>query len=126
MLILFQQIANGLVTGCIYALTALGLTMIFGIMNIINFAHGEIYMLGAYLAYGFCVSMGFPYLLSIVFAMLAVGVIGILRQDRAHQAIQRFPITRPPGDTELSFQYIVYRFNFFLQILNAHFSIYRL
>jgi len=92
MLILFQQIANGLVTGCIYALTALGLTMLFGIMDIINFAHGEIYMLGAFLTYVFCVSMGFPYLLSMVFAMLAVGFIGIVIEKVTFKPIRNTPI----------------------------------
>ena len=77
MLIFFQQIVNGLVAGSIYALTALGLSMIFGIMDIINFAHGEIYMLGAFFTYFFCTSMGLHYLLSMLFAMIAVGIIGI-------------------------------------------------
>lgn len=77
MLIFFQQIVNGLVSGSIYALTALGLSMIFGIMDIINFAHGEIYMLGAFFTYFFCTSIGLHYLLSMLFAMIAVGIIGI-------------------------------------------------
>lgn len=45
----FQQLINGLTLGCIYALIALGYTMVYGILQLINFAHGEIYMLGAYL-----------------------------------------------------------------------------
>ena len=43
---LFQFIANGLVSGSFYALSALGLTLIFGLMRVVNFAHGELYMLG--------------------------------------------------------------------------------
>src|SRR5574343_1935906 len=45
--ILFQQIINGLVLGSMYALVALGYTMVYGIINLINFAHGEILMVGA-------------------------------------------------------------------------------
>ena len=45
----FQQLANGLTLGAIYALTALGYTMIYGVIQLINFAHGEIFMVGAYL-----------------------------------------------------------------------------
>lgn len=45
---LFQQLVNGLVAGCVYALVALGYTMIFGILGIVNFAQGEIYMFGAF------------------------------------------------------------------------------
>jgi branched-chain amino acid transport system permease protein len=49
--VIAQYLVNGLVTGSIYALMALGLAIIFGLMNIINFAHGSIYVLGAYLGY---------------------------------------------------------------------------
>ncbi|MFN5046826.1 ABC transporter permease subunit, partial [Roseateles sp.] len=45
--IFFQQIINGLVLGSMYALVALGYTMVYGIINLINFAHGEILMVGA-------------------------------------------------------------------------------
>ncbi|MBI5640995.1 MAG: branched-chain amino acid ABC transporter permease, partial [Nitrospirae bacterium] len=46
---LLQQLVNGLTLGSVYALIALGYTMVYGILELINFAHGEIYMLGAYL-----------------------------------------------------------------------------
>lgn len=46
---LLQQIINGLVLGCVYALIALGYTMVYGILQLINFAHGEIYMIGAFI-----------------------------------------------------------------------------
>ncbi|MEE4376050.1 MAG: high-affinity branched-chain amino acid ABC transporter permease LivH [Candidatus Competibacteraceae bacterium] len=49
-LVLFQQIINGLTLGSIYALIAIGYTMVYGIIGMINFAHGEIYMIGAYVA----------------------------------------------------------------------------
>jgi branched-chain amino acid transport system permease protein len=45
--IFIQQVVNGLVLGCIYALIALGYTMVYGILGIINFAHGEVLMVGA-------------------------------------------------------------------------------
>ena len=44
-----QQLINGLALGAVYALIALGYTMVYGILHLINFAHGEVYMLGAYL-----------------------------------------------------------------------------
>ena len=46
-----QLLLNGIVIGCIYALIAMGLSLIFGVLEIVNFAHGEFYMLGAMLAY---------------------------------------------------------------------------
>ena len=48
---IFQGISNGLMMGWIYVLVALGLTIVFSIMGIMQFAHGEIYMLGAYCTY---------------------------------------------------------------------------
>jgi branched-chain amino acid transport system permease protein len=44
----FQQLVNGLSIGLVYALMAIGFTLIFGVLNVVNFAHGEVYMLGAY------------------------------------------------------------------------------
>ena len=48
---LLQQILNGLSLGSIYALIALGYTMVYGILKLINFAHGEVFMIGAYAGY---------------------------------------------------------------------------
>jgi branched-chain amino acid transport system permease protein len=59
-LLLAQGIAIGLVNGALYVLTALGLTLIYGILHIVNFAHGEIYMLGAMLVYVLFVVMQWP------------------------------------------------------------------
>ncbi|MCK7476960.1 MAG: hypothetical protein M0C28_05090 [Candidatus Moduliflexus flocculans] len=58
---LLQQLINGLTLGCVYAIIALGYTMVYGILELINFAHGEIYMLGAYLGiifFGFLTAAG--------------------------------------------------------------------
>lgn len=79
MLQLIIQIAvNGLTFGLIYILMALGFTLIFGIMRVVNFAHGEFYMVGAIgilLLFG---TLGFNYYLSIVFAVLCVGLLGVI------------------------------------------------
>ncbi|MCC5857460.1 MAG: branched-chain amino acid ABC transporter permease [Ectothiorhodospiraceae bacterium] len=79
MLQLTIQIAvNGLTFGLIYILMALGFTLIFGIMRVVNFAHGEFYMVGAIgilLLFG---TLGFNYYLSIVFAVLCVGLLGVI------------------------------------------------
>ncbi|MEG1066804.1 MAG: branched-chain amino acid ABC transporter permease, partial [Erysipelotrichaceae bacterium] len=48
---LLQQLVNGLSLGSIFALVALGYTMVYGIIKLINFAHGDIYMIGAYVGY---------------------------------------------------------------------------
>ncbi len=72
-----QVIANGLMMGMSYVLIASGLTIVLGITRIINFAHGEFYMLGAFCAYYFFQMAGVPYLVTILLAILAVGVLGM-------------------------------------------------
>jgi len=74
--ILGQQLWNGLMTGVAYSVFATGLTLIFGMMRIINFAHGEIYMLGAMILYTLTVS-GVHFLLALLISVIAVGVFGL-------------------------------------------------
>lgn len=66
-----QHSLNGLVLGSTYALLGIGLTLIFGIMRVVNMAHGELYTLGAYMAYGFTSVLGLNYFGSIAIAALA-------------------------------------------------------
>jgi branched-chain amino acid transport system permease protein len=73
-----QVILNGLMAASIYILVALGLTLVLSIMGIVQLAHGEIYMLGAYGTYYFCVSLGLHYLLALIISTLLVGVAGII------------------------------------------------
>jgi len=75
---LIQGVINGLTSGWIYALIALGLALVFGIMRILQFAHGEIYMLGAYVAYYVCTAAGMNYFVGIVIAMLVMGMLGVI------------------------------------------------
>ena len=55
---LLQQIINGLSLGAIYALIALGYTMVYGVLRLINFAHGDVYMLGAFAGYYLANTLG--------------------------------------------------------------------
>ncbi len=73
-----QQVMNGLVLGSVYALIALGLTMIYGVLGLINWAHGEFYMVGAFVGYILAVRMGLPYFVALVGAMLIMAVFGIV------------------------------------------------
>ncbi len=70
----FVQVANGAVIGVIYALIAVGVTLIFSILKIVNFAHGDLYMLGGYCAYYVIEDLGFPPLGAMVVAMAALFV----------------------------------------------------
>lgn len=72
------QLALGLVNGCFYAILSLGLAVIFGLLNVVNFAHGAMYMLGAYLAYVLLTMFGVSYWASLVIVPIAVGVLGMV------------------------------------------------
>ena len=67
-----------LMSAFVYALVALGFTLVFGILRVVNFAHGEFYMLGAYAVYVFYGQLGWPYLPAIVASAAIVGVIGLV------------------------------------------------
>ena len=77
LLLLAQGIAIGLVNGALYILTALGLTLIYGILHIVNFAHGEIYMLGAMLVYVFFVVLQWPLALVFVAVVMLAAIAGL-------------------------------------------------
>ncbi len=75
---LFIQATNGAVIGIIYALIAVGVTLIFSILKIVNFAHGDLYMLGGYCAYYVITLLGVPPLPALVVSMAAVYSFGIV------------------------------------------------
>ena len=75
---LFGQLLLGLINGAFYALLSLGLAVIFGLMNVINFTHGAQYMMGAFCAYLLLTYFGVPYWASLVIAPAVVGASGIL------------------------------------------------
>ena len=77
--ILLQQIINGLVLGSMYALVALGYTMVYGIINLINFAHGEILMVGAMVSWtvvGVLQGMGLPGWAMLLISLLTLEWVG--------------------------------------------------
>ena len=77
-MIFLQYVINGLIIGGAYALIGIGLTMIFGIMNVVNFAHGEMYMLGAYFLFTYFTKMGVNFYLSMPLAILSVMAFGFV------------------------------------------------
>lgn len=85
-----QQIINGLALGSTYALVALGLTLIFGVLLIPNFAHGEFYMLGAFTTYSL-VALGFDFWISMLAATLLVVALGGLVDRMVFRPIETGP-----------------------------------
>src|SRR5471030_2278645 len=91
--LLIIQTVNGIVTGMILALVASGLTLIFGIMDVVNFAHGELFMLGAYMGVLVLSATG-SFWLALVLATLIIGVFGAVIQIVAlRPLIGRDPLT---------------------------------
>lgn len=86
-----QQVVNGLLVGAIYAVMALGLMVILGILNVINMAQGELYMLGGYASYFAISLLGVNYFASIVLAMLATAAAGVLMERLAVRPLLRRP-----------------------------------
>ncbi len=95
----FTQLTNGLAVGGIYALIALGYTMVYGVLKLINFAHGDLFSIGAYLGLTLLVSLGLTthvggvvgLLLLAVMVMGLVGVIGILLDRAAYKPLRTSP-----------------------------------
>jgi branched-chain amino acid transport system permease protein len=102
---LIQTIVNGLTTGMLYALIALGYTMVYGILKLLNFAHGDLYMVGAYIGYFVIQWFGGPGSLSIpvpllifimfVLAALGAGVLGVLMERFAYRPLRNAPRIAP-------------------------------
>jgi len=86
----FQQIINGLSLGSIYALIALGYTMVYGIIQLINFAHGDIYMVGAFTGY-FAILSGLPFPVALLLAMVCPALLGMLIQRTAYKPLRYSP-----------------------------------
>ncbi|HUM15980.1 MAG TPA: branched-chain amino acid ABC transporter permease [Candidatus Nitrosotalea sp.] len=75
---LFGQLLIGLINGSFYAMLSLGLSVIFGLLNIINFTHGAQYMMGAFVAYFLLQYAGLGYWAALLVAPLAVGIVGVV------------------------------------------------
>ncbi|AJC92886.1 high-affinity branched-chain amino acid transporter, permease protein [Campylobacter subantarcticus LMG 24377] len=89
--LILQQIINGFSLGSMYALIAIGYTMVYGVLRLINFAHGDIMMVGAYSAL-FCVtSMNIPFLGALSLAMLFAAALGIAIDRVAYKPLRKAP-----------------------------------
>ena len=93
----FQQLANGIAWGSIYALIALGYTMVYGILRLINFAHGDVYMIGAFAAYFLAMATGaggpnaspLAALLILLASMAVCAILGVLIEFFAYRPVRR-------------------------------------
>lgn len=86
-----QQIVNGLIIGGIYAMIAVGYTMIYGVVQLINFAHGEIFMLGAFFAVTFISVLGLPFYAAFLLSMACCAICGMLLDVVAYRPLRNSP-----------------------------------
>lgn len=86
-----QHLANGISLGSLYALVAIGYTMVYGILRLINFAHGEIFMLSTYVALYGVALFALPWQLSFLLAILITGLMGVLIEKAAYSPLRESP-----------------------------------
>ena len=84
-----QQIVNGVFAGSIYALFALGYTLVFGVLDILNLAHAAVFMLASFLALTLVTALGVPIVAALPLAMLGSGLIGLLLERVAFRPLRR-------------------------------------
>jgi branched-chain amino acid transport system permease protein len=103
--VFIQTIVNGLTTGCLYALIALGYTMVYGVLKLLNFAHGDVYMVGAFIGYVVIQAFGGPTALTIPVPLLLVlmftlaaagcGLLGVAMERFAYRPLRDAPRIAP-------------------------------
>jgi branched-chain amino acid transport system permease protein len=86
-----QQILNGLQLGAVYALIALGYTMVYGIVRLINFAHGDVFMVGAYLGFYALARFHLPFPVAILAAMIGCAALGMIIEKLAYKPLRQAP-----------------------------------
>lgn len=87
--IFIQQVINGLTLGSVYALIALGYTMVYGVIKLLNFAHSEFFMLGAFFSYYMILNFDVNVVVAFVLTMLLVGGVGVVTDQIAYKPLRK-------------------------------------
>lgn len=85
----FQQLINGISLGSVYALIALGYTMVYGIIRLINFAHGEVFMLGAVFGFYAITVFNLPFIPALIVSMALAALLGVLMERIAYKPLRK-------------------------------------
>lgn len=86
-----EQLSNGIAIGSMYALTAIGYTLVYGIIRLINFAHGDIYMIGSFLTLTGITVLNMPVLVAFLFGMVGAALFGVLIAKFAYSPVFKAP-----------------------------------
>ena len=89
---LLQQVVNGIILGSIYALIAVGLSQIFGVIHIIQWAHGEVYMIGAFVGFYLVTKAGVPYFLALILTIVIMGGFGAVIEKIVFRPLRKMGI----------------------------------
>ncbi len=87
--VFLQQLANGLMLGCLFALIAIGYTMVYGILRLINFAHGDIFMMAMYVAFFTITIFHIPWYISFIIVIVVTMLLGILTEKIAYKPLRK-------------------------------------
>ncbi|MCE2095841.1 branched-chain amino acid ABC transporter permease [Streptococcus thermophilus] len=108
-----QQLVNGIILGSIYALLALGYTMVYGIIKLINFAHGDIYMMGAFVGYYAINSLKMNFWIALMFSMIVCAILGVVIEFLAYRPLR--------NSTRISALITAIGVSFFLEYIMVYF-----
>lgn len=89
--VFLQHLTNGISQGSLYALIAIGYTMVYGILRLINFAHGDIFMMAVYFAFFGVTIFGMPWYVSFIVAIILAGVLGFVLESSAYRPLRDAP-----------------------------------
>lgn len=113
MQLFMQQMVNGIALGSIYALIALGYTMVYGIIKLINFAHADIYMMGAFMGYYLIVGVGLNIFVAMLLSMLFSSLMGVIIERVAYKPLR--------GSTRVAALITAIGVSYFLQNMMIYF-----
>ena len=123
MTLFLQQIINGIALGSVYALTAIGYSMVYGVLELVNFAHGNVYMAGAFVYYLLAVTLLLPWWLSFVLAVVIMGFFGVLYDAATLRPLRKAGLPKFTGlISSIGVSTVIY--NVFFLLLGAETKLY--
>ena len=92
-MVLLQQLINGLTLGCLFGLVAIGYTMVYGILLLINFAHGDVFMMSMYFAFYMISVFYVPWYVAVILVIVATALLGVVVERAAYRPLRSAPRT---------------------------------
>lgn len=123
MTLFLQQIINGIALGSVYALTAIGYSMVYGVLELVNFAHGNVYMAGAFVYYLLAVTLSLPWWISFVLTVVIMGFFGVFYDATTLRPLRKAGLPKFTGlISSIGVSTVIY--NVFFLLLGAETRLY--